>query len=66
MRSPELERRVTRLERAARRLVSAVLFGALLIAGAVTRADDAVLGTLLMLGSILPLLHALFAGGRGR
>ncbi len=66
VRSPELERRVARLERAARRLVSAMLFGALLVAGAVVLADDAVLGTVLMLGSILPLLHALFAGGRGR
>jgi predicted unusual protein kinase regulating ubiquinone biosynthesis (AarF/ABC1/UbiB family) len=66
VRSPELERRVGRLERTARRLISALLFGALLIAGAVLRVDDAVLGTALMIGSILPLLHALFAGGRGR
>lgn len=66
VRSPELERRVARLERTARRLVSAMLFGALLVAGAVVLAEDAVLGTVLMLGSILPLLHALFAGGRGR
>jgi hypothetical protein len=42
-----------------------VLFGALLIAGAVLRGDDAVLGTWLMIGSALPLLHALFAGRRG-
>ncbi|KQW05365.1 ABC transporter [Leifsonia sp. Root4] len=66
VRSPELERRVTRLERTARRLVSAMLFGALLIAGAVVLAEDAVLGAVLMIGSIVPLLHALFAGGRGR
>ncbi|WP_242616470.1 ABC1 kinase family protein [Microterricola gilva] len=66
VRSPELERRVGRLERIARRLVSALLFGALLIAGAVLRADDEVLGTVLMLGSVLPLVHALFSGGRGR
>ena len=62
--SPRLERRVARLERTARRLVSALLFGALLVAGAVLRAEDAVLGTVLMVGSIVPLLHTLFAGGR--
>lgn len=64
--SPRLERRVGRLERTARRLVSAVLFAALLIAGALLRADDVVLSTVLMIGSIVPLLHAVFAGGRGR
>jgi predicted unusual protein kinase regulating ubiquinone biosynthesis (AarF/ABC1/UbiB family) len=63
--SPGVERRVARLERAVARVVSAVLFGALLIAGAVLRGDDAVLGTWLMIGSALPPLHALFAGRRG-
>jgi predicted unusual protein kinase regulating ubiquinone biosynthesis (AarF/ABC1/UbiB family) len=63
--SPGVERRVARLERSVSRVVSAVLFGALLIAGAVLRADDAVLGTVLMIVSVLPLLHALFAGRRG-
>ncbi len=63
--SPRLERRVARLERTGRRLVSAVLFGALLIAGAILRADDAVLGTVLLAASGLPLLHALLAGRRG-
>ena len=62
--SPRLERQVSRLDGTARRLVSAVLFGALLIAGAVLRADDAVLGTVLMSVSVAPLLHALFAGRR--
>jgi predicted unusual protein kinase regulating ubiquinone biosynthesis (AarF/ABC1/UbiB family) len=62
--SPRLERQVARLDRTARRLVSALLFGALLVAGAVLRADDAVFGTVLMAASILPLLHALFAGRR--
>jgi hypothetical protein len=45
-------------------VVSAVLFAALLIAGAVLRADDAVFGTVLMVASVVPLLHALFAGRR--
>ncbi|WP_159500576.1 AarF/ABC1/UbiB kinase family protein [Microbacterium sp. 18062] len=61
--SPRLERRVERLERAARRVISAVLFAGLLIAGAVLRADDAVFGTVLMAVSALPGLHAVFAGG---
>ncbi|MCU1446738.1 AarF/UbiB family protein [Cryobacterium sp.] len=64
--SPALERRVARLERTIARAVSALLFGALLIAGAVLRTDDAVLGAVLMVASVLPLLHALFAGRRGR
>jgi predicted unusual protein kinase regulating ubiquinone biosynthesis (AarF/ABC1/UbiB family) len=63
--SPRLERRVAHLERTGRRLVSAVLFGALLVAGAILRADDAVLGTVLLAASALPLLHALLAGRRG-
>ncbi|MGG7509959.1 ABC1 kinase family protein [Plantibacter sp. YIM 135249] len=64
--SPRLERRVARLERTALRLVSAILFGSLLIAGAVLRANDVVFGTVLMIASVLPLLHALFAGRRER
>ena len=64
--SPGLERRVARLERTVGRAVSALLFAALLIAGAVLRADDAVLGAVLMIGSVLPLLHALLAGRNGR
>jgi predicted unusual protein kinase regulating ubiquinone biosynthesis (AarF/ABC1/UbiB family) len=63
--SPRLERGLARLDSTARRIVSALLFSALLVAGAVLRADDVVLGTVLMVGSVLPLLHALFAGRRG-
>ncbi|WP_104127479.1 AarF/ABC1/UbiB kinase family protein [Cryobacterium sp. Y57] len=63
--SPVLEKRVARLERTVRQAISALVFGALLIAGVLLRADDAVLGTVLMVASIAPLLHALFAGRRG-
>ncbi|KQO96926.1 ABC1 kinase family protein [Leifsonia sp. Leaf264] len=66
MANPALERRVARLERAMRRVVSAVLFGALLVAGAVVRPDDVVLGTVLMIASVIPLLVAIFAGRRTR
>ncbi|MDQ0801028.1 AarF/UbiB family protein [Arthrobacter sp. SLBN-112] len=63
---PRLERQAARLERAARRSGSALVFGALLIAGAIVRADDLVLGNVLMIASSVPLLHALWAGRRGR
>lgn len=64
--TPRLDRRLQRLDRTGRRVISAVLFAALLIAGAVLRADDVVFGTVLMVGSSVPLLHALFAGIGGR
>ncbi|GAA1836144.1 AarF/UbiB family protein [Agromyces salentinus] len=64
--NPTLERRVVRLERTARRVISAVLFAALLVAGAVLRTDDVVFGTVLMAASVVPLLHALFAARAGR
>ena len=60
--TPKLDRRLALLERTGRQLVSAVLFAALLIGGIVLRSDDAVLGTVLMWLSVIPLLHALFAG----
>lgn len=64
--NPRLEQRVARLDRSVGRVISAVLFTALLVAGAVLRADDAVLGTVFMAVSVLPLLHALFSGRRSR
>ena len=62
--TPRLDRRVARLERMVRRVVSAVLFAGLFIGGAVLRPDDPVFGTVLMVASVLPFLHALFAGPR--
>ncbi|MFF1634150.1 ABC1 kinase family protein [Leifsonia sp. NPDC058248] len=64
--TPRLEQRVSRLERTSRRLIAAVVFGGLLIAGVLLRADDVVLGTVLMVASVVPLLYTLFAGRRGR
>lgn len=61
---PKVEASVARIEVAYRRAASAILFGALLISGALVRADDAALGTVLMCASALPLLHALFARAR--
>ncbi|MGM1028285.1 MAG: ABC1 kinase family protein [Actinomycetota bacterium] len=63
---PRLERRVARLERAASRLASAILFAGLLLAGALLRPDDVVLGTWLMAASSLPLLHVVLAPILGR
>lgn len=60
---PTIERRLTRIESTIRRVVSAVLFAGLLIAGSVVRPDDGVLGALLMGVAVLPLLHALLARG---
>jgi len=60
--TPRLDRRLDRLERAARRIVSAILFAALLIGGILLRPEAAGWGTVLMVLSVLPLLHTLFAG----
>ncbi|PPG08123.1 MULTISPECIES: AarF/ABC1/UbiB kinase family protein [unclassified Rathayibacter] len=60
---PTIERRLNRLEGTVRRVISAVLFAGLLIAGAVVRPDDSGFGTVLMITSALPLLHALLARG---
>lgn len=63
--NPRLERHIARLDRSTRRSASALVFAALLIAGAIVRADEAVLGGILMAGSVVPLLHGLWAGRRG-
>ncbi|WP_369047235.1 ABC1 kinase family protein [Sinomonas sp. P10A9] len=64
--NPRLERQMARLNRAAQRSASALVFGALLIAGSVVRADDSTLGSVLMIVSVVPLLHGLWVGRRGR
>lgn len=66
--TPQLDRRVARLERTGRRLVSAVLFSGLLIGGILLLPEAAVLGGVLMGVSVLPLAHVLLAGlvDRGR
>ena len=64
--TPRIERRLGSLERTGRRIISAVLFTALLIGGILLRADDVAFGTLLMAVSVLPLLHATLAGAVAR
>lgn len=63
---PRLERRLSEIERTGRRVLSAVLFTALLIGGILLRGSDVVFGTVIMAISVLPLLHALFAGAVAR
>jgi len=64
--TPRLDRRIARLERVGRRIVSAVLFGGLLVAGAVLLPTVPVLGIVLMSASALPLLYAVFVGAGPR
>ena len=64
--SPALNQRMRRLERANRRIVSAVLFSGLLVGGLVARPEARVLGTVLKVASVPALLHALFGGMWGR
>ncbi|HEY0188757.1 MAG TPA: AarF/UbiB family protein [Cellulomonas sp.] len=62
--APGTERRLREVQRAVGRVVSAVVFAALLIAGALLRPDEPTLGTALMVASVLPLAHVLVSGGR--
>ncbi|WP_445443708.1 ABC1 kinase family protein [Clavibacter sp. km1a] len=61
---PTLERRVGSLERTIRRAVSALVFGGLLAGGVLLRPDDEVLGTVLLVVSVVPLAQALLPGRR--
>ena len=60
--TPALERRTLALERAVSRVVSALIFGALLITGAVLLPTIPVLGWILIGASAIPLLHVVASG----
>ena len=62
--TPLLELRVRRLERSVSRVAMALVFAALIIAGAILYTAEPTLAKVLMLASVLPLLRAMF-GGRG-
>ena len=64
IRTPRLEDAVARAESTVRRLVSALVFAALLVGGAMVRPDEPGLGAALMIGSVVPLAHVVF-GRRG-
>jgi predicted unusual protein kinase regulating ubiquinone biosynthesis (AarF/ABC1/UbiB family) len=61
LRNPELEKRTSALARAVRRVISAVLFGVFFISGLLMFDTEKELGTVLLITSAVPLLHALFA-----
>ena len=58
--TPDVSRRLSRIERLVRRAVWAVLFAGVLVAGALLRPNDETLGTVLMWASLVPLLGAVF------
>lgn len=58
---PELERRVSRVNLTLTRLVSALIFAALLIAGVIALPEREPLGIVLMSLSAAPLLHVVFS-----
>jgi predicted unusual protein kinase regulating ubiquinone biosynthesis (AarF/ABC1/UbiB family) len=58
-RNPELEKRVSKTDRSLRSLTSGLVFGALLFAGITLRQSGDPLGDWLLIGSVLPLVHAL-------
>ncbi|SEF02779.1 Predicted unusual protein kinase regulating ubiquinone biosynthesis, AarF/ABC1/UbiB family [Arthrobacter alpinus] len=64
--NPRLERQMVRMNRMLRLGVGAVIFGALLISGSAVRADDLVLGSVLMGVSVVPLVFGFWAGRRRR
>ena len=64
VRTPQLSRQVMHLERSVNRVAGAVMFGALVLAGAILTLGDRTLGGWLMAASVIPLLWTLF-GGRG-
>lgn len=64
--TPGVERGLRLLEQLARRAVSAMIFAGLLLGGIFLKQSDPILGWSLMGASVLPLLHAVFAGIRGR
>jgi predicted unusual protein kinase regulating ubiquinone biosynthesis (AarF/ABC1/UbiB family) len=64
IKTPDLDRRVARLERTARRLIGVVVFATLLIAGAVLLSTIPWFGTTLMILSVAPLVYTLVGGRR--
>lgn len=62
VKTPRLDRRLDRLERAARRVASSVMFAGLFVGGIILRDEAEVWGTIFMWASALPLLYTLLAG----
>ncbi|MGR0319694.1 ABC1 kinase family protein [Agromyces sp. ZXT2-3] len=64
--SPRIEHRLAGLERTAGRIVSAVVFVGLFVGGILLRVDEPFWGGALLAVSVIPFLHAVFAGVFGR
>lgn len=62
--TPMLDLRVRQLERSVSRVSGALVFAALLVAGAILYPQDAVLARSLMGASVLPLIWTMFSGHR--
>ena len=60
--TPGADKRLRAIEQLVRRAVSAILFTGIFVGGILLRPSDPTLGNLLMIASMLPLAHALFAG----
>jgi len=60
VRAPGVERRLASLERMLARLISAIVFAAMLFTGVLLVRADEVLGWVLMAASVVPLLHVAF------
>lgn len=61
VKTPALNRRIRQLERTTRRQIGALIFSGLLISGTILRAQDELLGTVMMGTALLPLIYAVFA-----
>lgn len=61
VRNPEMERRISGLTRAVRRVISTVLFGVFFISGLIVLGTSEAWGITLLVVSGIPLLHALYA-----
>lgn len=71
VKTPRLDQRLDRLERAARRVAGSVIFAAFFVGGVLLRAESEAWGAALMIVSGVPLLYSVLAGilsrtGRGR
>ncbi|MEP6481149.1 MAG: AarF/UbiB family protein, partial [Rhodoglobus sp.] len=64
VRTPDVDRRLRSLERSAGRVVSAIVFAALLFAGVLLHPSDPVLGWVLMGAAAVPLLHVVLTWRR--
>jgi predicted unusual protein kinase regulating ubiquinone biosynthesis (AarF/ABC1/UbiB family) len=66
VRTPDLDRRISGLERIGRRLISAVLFTGLLVTGTLLLTNHSFIGYTIIAVSLVPLLHSVLPSRRDR